>query len=254
MEPEYRISCVTYLNSLPFIHGLKHSGFLRSSRSSLSLDIPSQCAEKMLQGAADVGILPVAMIPAVKDLRIISDLCIGADGPVGSVMLFSRVPLDQIKTVYLDYHSRTSAVLVRILARNWWKINPEWKQGSPGFEDRVEGETAALIIGDRALEREGKYPYIFDLAEHWKLFTGLPFVFAVWMGKRSLPESYLTPFNQALEAGVSEIPALVQTLPPSFIAPERVKKYLENNIHYRLDDAGKEAIRQFLEFKAGLGL
>ena len=120
-----RISCVSYLNSLPFIYGLKRSGFLEKTNTLLSLDTPSVCAVKMLNGVVDAGLLPVALLPQVSDCNIISDWCIGARGPVGSVMLFSDVPLEKIKQITLDYQSRTSARLIRVLANELWKINPQ---------------------------------------------------------------------------------------------------------------------------------
>lgn len=254
MGNNYRISCVSYLNSLPFIHGLRNSGFLEKTGTGLELDIPSQCAEKMIRGGADAGILPVAMLPSLKKMKIISELCIGASGKVGSVMLFSPVPIEKIRSVHLDYQSRTSAKLVQILAREYWKIQPEWKRGEPGFEELREDNAGLLIIGDRALEREAAFPYAYDLSEEWKAFTGLPFVFALWMGKEDLPQAYLEAFNAALEMGVKCIPEITKDIAIPGIPQARVVSYLENNIRYRLDEAGKEAISLFLQKAEALGL
>ncbi len=249
-----RISCVSYLNSLPFIHGLKRSGFLESTHTLLSLDIPSVCAVKMMNGVAEAGLLPVALMPRVSGLKIISDYCIGANGPVGSVMLFSDVPMKNIKRIMVDYQSRTSARLIRVLADELWKIDPEWVEAKPGFEDVKEEDTGLLIIGDRALEREKKFPYVYDLAEEWKKLTGLPFVFAVWMGKEDLQPEYIEGFNDSLRFGVDKLDQVIDSVSFSGISPERVRSYLQNNIRYRLDEPGKEAIRLFLEKTQRLGI
>ena len=114
-----RISAVSYLNSLPFVYGIKNSGFLKNIE--LSLDVPSVCADKLISGKADIGLVPVAAIPLIKNARIVSDFCIGADGKVQSVLLISRKPLQEIQKVYLDLESRTSVGLAKVLAKEYWK-------------------------------------------------------------------------------------------------------------------------------------
>lgn len=254
MGSKYRISCVSYLNSAPFIHGLRTFGFLEHTGTQLDLDIPSQCAEKMIRGEVDAGILPVAMLPFLPGKKVISELCIGANGNVGSVMLFSREPLEKLRCIYLDYHSRTSARLVRILAKEFWDIHPDFKMAEPGFEELKDPTAGLLIIGDRALQREHAFPYAYDLAGEWKKFTGLPFVFALWMGRPDLSDEYLEAFNAALHKGIEKIPELSEEIQLPGIPRDRIRSYLENNIRYRLDDAGKEAIRLFIEKSSTLGL
>ncbi len=142
-----KISVVSYLNSKPFIYGLEHSDLM--NEIDLQLDIPSTCAQKLMDGIVDIGLVPVAIIPKLKEAHIISDYCIGAVGKVASVCLYSEVPLNEIKTILLDYQSRTSVTLVKVLAREHWKISPEWQNASENFENSVSGTTAAVIIGDR---------------------------------------------------------------------------------------------------------
>src|SRR5690349_16409009 len=113
-----RISAVSYLNAKPFVYGIEQSGFLKNY--SLSLDVPSLCAEKLRNGQVDIGLSPVAIIPELKEHFIIPDFCIGANGPVHTVMLYSEVPLQHIKTIQLDYQSKTSCLLVQVLAKHWW--------------------------------------------------------------------------------------------------------------------------------------
>ena len=105
-----KVSCVSYLNSQPFIYGLKNNSII--NEIELSLDVPSVCAEKILSGKADIGLIPVAVIPQLKESHIISDYCIGADGKVETVLLLSDVPLEKIKSILLDYQSRTSVLLL----------------------------------------------------------------------------------------------------------------------------------------------
>jgi chorismate dehydratase len=145
-----RISAVSYLNSLPFVYGLTHSSLI--NECDISLDIPSVCAEKLINGTVDIGLIPVAAIPQVPNATIISDYCIGANGEVKTVCLFSEVPLNEIKTILLDYQSRTSVLLVKILAKEFWKINPEFINAEAGFEQKIKGTTAGVVIGDRTFE------------------------------------------------------------------------------------------------------
>ncbi|MFQ5334999.1 MAG: menaquinone biosynthetic enzyme MqnA/MqnD family protein, partial [Flavobacteriales bacterium] len=135
-----RISAISYLNTQPFIYGIRHSGFLKDCE--LTLDHPAQCAEKLIAGDADVGIVPLAAIPDIPSGRIITDFCIACDGAVESVMIFSDVPMQNIRRVLLDYQSRTSVKLMQILASRHWHIAPEWKVGRQGFEKLIEGTTA----------------------------------------------------------------------------------------------------------------
>src|SRR5262245_54043811 len=119
-----RISAVSYLNTQPFVYGLNQAGVILPA--TLSLDMPADCARKLMSGEADLGLVPVAILPQLPEYHIASKFGIAADGPVNSVMLYSEVPLDQIEEVLLDYQSRTSVTLVRVLAQGLWKISPRW--------------------------------------------------------------------------------------------------------------------------------
>src|SRR5215217_7144760 len=127
-----RISAVNYLNSKPFIYGLENSAI--RNEIELQLDIPSVCADKLEENKVDIGLVPVAILPELEEYHIISDYCIGADGEVGSVLLLSEVPLNEIKVIQLDYQSRTSVLLAQILAEKFWKIKPQWMDGEENFE------------------------------------------------------------------------------------------------------------------------
>ena len=236
-----RISAVNYLNAKPFIHGLTNSGYMPDFK--LNLDIPSACAKKLLEGKADIGLIPIAAIPHLPNHKIISNYCIGAEGAVNSVLLLSQVPLQNIEKVILDYQSNTSVLLVKILSFNLWNINPLWVQGKPGFENKITNNTAGVVIGDRALELKAKFPYSYDLSEAWKTLTGLPFVFACWITNTDLPNSFLDAFNKALKWGLDH----KGDIKTEFVPLSNIADYLDNFISYDLNDKKKEAMNLFFE-------
>ena len=237
-----KISAVSYLNSKPFIYGIEKSGLM--SNYKLELDIPSVCAEKFLQKKVDIGLVPVAIIPQLKEYYFISDYCIGAEKSVGSVMLYSTVPLQQITKIYLDYQSRTSVILARILAKNYWKINPEWLNGILGYENKIKETVAAVVIGDRTFELKKKFPYSYDLAEEWNNYTKLPFVFALWIANKKLPQEFLISFNNALKFGIANIDAVVKENSDFKI---NSKEYFTQRISFSFDNKKRKALERFLE-------
>ena len=247
-----KVSCVSFLNSRPFIYGLQNDAINKDIE--LSLDIPSACADKLKSGEVDIGLVPVILIPELKDPHIISDYCIGADGKVETVLLFSNVPLEKIETIELDPQSRTSVMLARILAANFWKIQPEWLgiagEPQPSENDR----TAYVLIGDKTFNLKGKFRYEFDLAEEWKKFTtgtahaaGLPFVFACWVANRQLPEDFLRKFNEALQYGLDHRQDLIPEFASSFPRAD-VHDYLFNKISYSLDQEKRSGMHLFLDY------
>ena len=241
-----KVSAVSYLNSKPFINGLQHSDVLNAI--DLQLDIPSDCAQKLIDRKVDIGLIPVAVIPKLKEYHIITDYCIGAEGKVASVILYSNVPLNRIKTVLLDYQSRTSVTLVRVLANNFWKINPEWINATADFENNIKDDTAAVIIGDRTFGLENKYAYMYDLAEEWQKFTKLPFVFACWVANKQLPDTFINQFNKALQFGLDNRNILIEELEASKKYNTDISYYLHTSIQYYYDDAKKKALALFLKY------
>ncbi|MEK6615912.1 MAG: menaquinone biosynthesis protein [Bacteroidota bacterium] len=243
-KPLLRISAVSYINAKPFVYGIEHSGFLKDY--SLSLDVPSVCAEKLLSKKIDIGLAPVAIIPKLKEYYIIPDFCIGANGPVRSVMLYSEAPLKEIKTVYLDYQSRTSVQLVQILAKHFWKISPEWKQAKQGYEKKINGTIAGLIIGDRNFSLSKKYKFAYDLSEEWKLFTGLPFVFACWISNKELDKQDAIAFYRSLKFGISNTNKAVKGVSKQY-DEKMILNYLNNTINYNFDKPKQVAMDFFLK-------
>ena len=203
-----RVAAVSYLNSIPFIYGLEKSGLL-SEEIDLSLDIPSVCSDKILSNQVDLGLIPIATIPSLKKSKIIGDYCIGSNGPVETVCLFSNVSLNKIKNIILDFHSRTSVQLLHVLSKYFWKINPSFIPGKKGFEKLIFKDTAALIIGDRSYQYRHKYKYVYDLSEEWFNHTKLPFVFACWVANKGLSIDFERRFLLALKLGLQNINAAI---------------------------------------------
>ena len=238
-----KVTAVSYLNTKPFLYGLLSSPLM--DHLDIDLAIPSECARKLKSGEAEIGLVPVAVLPELKDYKIISGFGIGCEGAVASVCLFSEVPIEEIKEIYLDYHSRTSVELLQILLREHWKINPTLLQGAKGFEEHIQGSTAGLIIGDRALEIANKFPYIYDLGEAWYEWVNLPFVFAVWVSVKPIDPLVSSMFEQALASGIQHIDKVIKILP----SPEDhfdLKKYFTENISYTLDENKMKALDLFL--------
>ncbi len=245
-QEKIKISCVSYLNSKPFIYGLEQNAI--QNEIDLQLDIPSMCAEKLTENIVDIGLVPIAVLPELEEYHVISDYCIGADGEVGSVLLLSHVPLEEIKTILLDYQSRTSVMLVKVLAEKFWKVKPLWIDGSEEYENTIAGTTAGVVIGDRTFALKNKFKYVYDLAGEWKKFTNLPFVFACWVSTKELDRNFVKRFNDALRFGLLSIETVADEYKKEKGALFDVKDYLENKISYAFDDAKKFSLELFLRY------
>jgi chorismate dehydratase len=239
---KYNVIAVSYLNTLPFIYGINHYSN-RLYEFALETDIPSVCALKILNNEPDIGLVPTAILPELKDYEIFSDYCIGADGEVNSVVLFSDSQLEEIKTIYLDHQSRTSVQLIKLLAHYHWSIQPEWKNAVQGYEKMIQGDTAALVIGDRAMNLHGKYKYAYDLGAEWKKYTGKPFVFACWVCKKNVSAIVRNDFNMAIKYGVENKSDVINL--SVFEDKQYLRKYFEKYISYDFDSVKKEALSCF---------
>jgi len=203
-----KISAVSYLNTLPFLYGLNHSKVL--DNFIFELDIPSMCANKLIENQVDIALMPVAGIPFVKTPYFISNYCLGSFKEVKTVLLFSDVPLEQIESVYLDYQSRTSVNLVQILAREHWQINPKWINAHEGFENNIEGTKAGVVIGDRTFSIKKEFKFVYDLSLEWFNLTGLPFVFAAWVANKTIHAGFIDQFNQSLKFGLDNFDLVIE--------------------------------------------
>jgi chorismate dehydratase len=211
----------------------------------LIIDYPSRIADMLLRDEIDMGLVPVAVIPRMTTWFINGDVCIGSNGPVASVCLFSETPIGKIERVLLDYQSRTSVALARVLLKEYWKVSPELVAGDKDFRDHIKGTTAGVVIGDRALEQRQRSPYIYDLGEAWKDLTGLPFVFAAWVSNKPLQPDFVDRFTLANKAGLEQIDQVVKDNPyPVFPLHDYFTKYLD----YRLDAPKRKGLDKFLQY------
>lgn len=243
-----RISAVKYANTYPFIYGLTHSGF--DKKVILETDHPADCAAKLIDGRVDIGLIPVTTLPLLKEYHIISDYCIGANGNVRTVMLLSNCSFEKISTIYLDYRSRSSVNLTKVLAKNCWKNEFKWVNTSKGFDFRNIGNyEAVVLIGDQCFEYENSFRYKIDLANEWKGFTGLPFVFACWTANKEIDKELCDEFNKALLSGIRNIDSVVEKYGKSgVIKGKDLKEYLTVNIDYDFNEDKKKALSLFLEY------
>ncbi len=241
-----KISAVSYLNTVPFIYGLENSGFLKPSEYSLSRDIPSNCAKKLENNEADIVLVPVAAIAEMKNINIISNYCIGANRNVLSVLLVSQKPLSELQNIYLDYQSRSSVNLVKVLSKNYWKKDFKWLKSTDGYENKIEETTGGVIIGDRALELSKNYKYKYDLATEWNNFTNLPFVFACWVSKSKINTDFINKFNKSLEWGISQINNIEPNYPN--LSVEFVRNYYKLNIDYNFDRKKYDGMNLFFKY------
>ena len=239
-----KISAVSYLNTIPFIHGLKQSELIKTI--DLQLDYPSICADKLINGTVDLALVPVAVIPKLKEAYIISDYCIGANGAVDTVCLYSDVPIEEIESIALDYQSRTSVALLKLLLKDYWRLNPILINEEVGFEDKIKGKHAALVIGDRAFAMNDKHKFIYDLSAIWTEMTGLPFVFAAWVSNSQLSQDFINAFNKALEKGLTNIDRALAFEVDSYPNCKNPEDYLNNKISYSLDSEKKKGMELFL--------
>lgn len=237
---------MSYLNSKPFVFGIVNSEII--NKIDLSLDMPSLCASKLKDGTVDIGLVPVAVIPEIKGARIISDYCIGASGKVRTVILASDVPVDEIRTIILDYQSRTSVRLVQVLAKHHWKISPAFEKARTDYISiDIKGTTGGVIIGDRVFSSEKKFKYIYDLSEEWAKMTGLDFVFACWVSNKEIDPEFAKEFNKALKKGISSIGEVIAENEGSFPGCN-LEDYYNENISYPLDEQKKKGLELFFNY------
>ncbi|HEX9512716.1 MAG TPA: menaquinone biosynthesis protein [Puia sp.] len=245
MERKIRVGAVSYLNTKPLLYGIQRSPIMKDME--LIIDYPSRIADMLLRDEIDMGLVPVAVIPKMKDWYINGDICIGCNGPVASVCLFSETPVEKTQKVLLDYQSRTSVALARILLREYWKISPELVAGDKDFRDHIKGTTAGVVIGDRALEQRLRSPFVYDLGEAWKDLTGLPFVFAAWVSNKPLDPGFIEKFNKANRVGLEQIDAVVKENPYSAFD---LRDYFTQYLDYQLDLAKRQGLDKFLQYLA----
>ena len=237
-----RIGAVSYLNTKPLLYGIKRSELIDDIE--LIEGYPSRIAQMLLNDEIDIGLVPVAVLPELNNYYLISDYCIGTNADVASVSLFSHQPIDEIKTVLLDYQSKTSVALTKVLLKLYWKKNVEFINATENYIKAIKDSTAGVIIGDRALQYRNHFKYNYDLANAWKSFTGLPFVFATWVSNKPIDQAFINQFNAANKIGLDNIDEVVKQIDFEYYD---IKKYFTKNISYNFDDAKKQALQLFLK-------
>ncbi len=243
-----KVGAVSYLNTKPFIYGMQGDDFIKTHE--LYLNYPSKLSEKLTSGELDIALVPAALLPELKTYTIVTDYCIGANKEVASVCIFSEKPLYQIKRIFLDYQSKSSVALLKVLLRHFWKIEmPLVTSLDDSYINEIGDENAGLVIGDRALHIGDRFSYRYDLAEVWNQMTGLPFVFAVWISLKPMDENRISTFSGFIEKGLENIDEIAATYENEFPG---IRKYYKENISYRLTDKHREGLNLFCKLLSEL--
>lgn len=248
-----RLGAVSYLNVRPLVAGLE-----RDPDVSLRFDVPSVCARLLNEGTIDLGMVPsITWLDRPGD-RIVPGVCIGSEGPVGSVALFTRRVMTDVRTVALDASSRTSAALVRILCRRHFSIDPVFLTQPPDVSAMLARADAALLIGDPALFLDHRALGLekIDLGALWTDMTGLPFVWAFWSGRETAASpATVTRLQEAAAAGTGDLDAIAAAYCRA--APDRepiARQYLREHMRYQFGPREVEGVRTYYREVAALGL
>ena len=235
---------MSYLNTKPLLYGLEHGQL--SNEVELVLDYPANLVRLLQSNQIDIGLIPVGALPSLGEYQIISDYCIGTKGEVASVAVFSEVPMEEIDTVLLDYQSRTSVMLCKILFEKHWKKKVQFIDAKEeSYIDSIRGNVAGLVIGDRALKLRNSFNFKFDLGSGWKEMTGLPFVFAVWVAVHQPSQAILHDMLDFCALGLINLDKVIIANPyPHY----DLGMYYRKNIAYRLSPEMKQSIELYLSF------
>jgi chorismate dehydratase len=240
-----RISASSYLNTAPlvwsFLYGQNHG------RVEIILDnAPARSAELLSQGRVNAALVPIFAYQSIEDIFLIPDVCVGAHSRVQSVCLITKgSELNEVKSVALDSSSRTSVALTKVIFREFLCREPEWKVADPEPASMLANADGALIIGDPALRVSTAGFRVFDLAALWREFTGLGFIFAMWMCGR---ESPMIDFAAARDEGIAHIDEIIANYPSEIgLSRDEMKTYLTKNISYSIDDAMREGMELYFK-------
>jgi chorismate dehydratase len=255
-----RISAISYLNTAPLMWDFDHGD--AGKDFDIFYSVPSSCAAALREGTGDIGIIPAIAYNSIPGLVIIPEVAIAARGPVRSILLISKAPLEKIRTVATDNSSMTSVALTRVLFRKWWGGGREFRSLAPDLESMLRACDAALIIGDPALKVDRSRYRVLDLAEEWRRLSGRSFVFAFW----AVREAALAEMQEGLDlAAIFQAsrdhglePAALEQIAGEWsarlqITPGEVKDYLTRNIHYQLDQECLEGMELFFRYAVECG-
>ena len=262
-----RISAISFLNTAPLMWDFEHGERARdlAEQFEISYTVPSLCAEALRKGEADIGIIPAIAFQSIPDLAIIPDVAIAANGAVRSILLVSKVPFNQIKTVAVDTSSRTSVALLEILFRRGWLSGreqiPRFEPMQPDLNAMLSACDAGLLIGDPALLVDRTKYHVADLAECWKQHTDKPFVFAFWavrkaaLERRSDASRIATIFQESRNHGLANVKSIAKEWSPRVGISERdVVSYLTQSISYSLSQEALAGLARFFKLAQQLEL
>jgi predicted solute-binding protein len=275
-----RISIVQYLNTAPLVWGFTN-GPLRG-KYELSFTVPSQCAEDLRLGRADVAIIPAIEYQRIPALAILPDMAIASKNQVRSLLIVAKKPIEQVKTFALDRSSRSTQALTRILSAEKWKNSPEFFEALPDLPEMLQQADAALLIGDPALRiavgiEKDSWPgaqgqaicqaatlgitssdllYVYDVVGEWRALTGLPAVLAVWAARRELATPEITAdFIASRDFGLSQLGEISYEAAQDLELPQpTLESYLRNNIDFSLDAENRIGLELYFDHAARLGL
>lgn len=248
-----RLGAVSYLNTKPLVYGLD----AYPDQFDVRFDVPAKCAELLHQGQVDLG-----LIPAIEYLRgdysMVPGVAIASDGEVATVAVFTRKPIDQVETLALDLSSRTSVALTRVLCAKRWGIAPTFTPSEPDLEAMLRKADAALLIGDPAFDIDPVKQNVtkIDLGAEWKALTGLPFVYAAWVGRPGAASpAQCRALQDARERGVKNLPAIARQVSGGDPGMEqRALAYLRDNLRFDLGAAEQAGLRKFHELAAEISI
>ena len=265
-----RVAAIRFLNPAPLMWDFEHLPLSTALATRYDFDwmLPSQCADKLASGEADIGLVPIASLATIPGLRILPGCTIASKGRVRSLLLVRRAnrSLANLRSVAADTASRTTLAYARILFHQWGNSDVPFVPMAADLDAMLDRADAAIVIGDPALmaleeqanrfERTGEELVYHDLAQEWKALTGLPFVSAVWGVAGDVQLDRLSgDFIRSRDQGLKNIDALVtewrRQVP---LAEETIRAYLTTNIHYVLDEECIEGISGFFRMAADLGV
>jgi len=256
-----RISAISYLNTAPLMWDFEHGN--SGKDFDISYTVPSACAQALADGRADIGIIPAAAYAQIPGLQVLPDVAIASRRAVRSILLVSKVPIEQVRTIALDTSSMTSVALTKVLFEKWLGGGRTFTPMAPDVEAMLAECDAGLLIGDPALRVDRARFHTLDLAEEWIRYTGRPFVFAFWavrgdaLRDASPSLDLAAVFQNSRDHGL-ESASLNQIAhewaPRLDISETDVKSYLSQNIHYQLDAGCLEGLRLFYQYAAEIGV
>src|SRR5437588_6708772 len=247
-----RIAASSYLNTAPLIWSFIH-GSQRDSVELFTDKAPARCAEMLASGEVDAALVPVIEYQRTPDILIAPDVSVGSRSAFRSVVLDPKLNnLKKVKRVALDDSSRTSVALVKIIFREFLRFEPKWQASRPDLKSMLQHSDAALIIGDPAMKIPRDQFRVFDLATLWHEFTGLGFVFAMWMARKdSVEKIRAIDFASARDEGMANLDRVIADYPhPIEFSRAETKQYLTESIVFHVDEEMREGLRRYFDLAA----